>query len=241
MAMAARIEQFGSAPHYAGTTRLANGKPVWTGKLALASPAQRRKPLAIGAPSLIFVNSMSDFFHGNAPDDWRLGALAIMRQAGRHKFQTLTKRPENIVPFLKRTGTKLPDNFWAGATVERRDTVTRIDILRAVPASIRFLSVEPLLGPLGHLNLEGIDWMIVGGESGPGARPMEADWVRELRDQCQAEQIPLFFKQYGVASNNPMYAKAPPGMSGAQWVAEADPIGKGGSTLDGHRWTEMPQ
>lgn len=172
MAMAARIERFGSAPHYAGTTQLANVKPVWTGKLSLASPAQCRKSLGIRESSLIFTNSVRDFWHENAPDDWRLDALDVIRRAGRHQFQTLTKRPENITPFLQRSRTPLPRNFWTGATVEREDFRHRIDTLRRIPVRTRFLSIEPLLGPLGEPSLHRIHWVIVGGESGPGARPM---------------------------------------------------------------------
>lgn len=235
MSMAARIERFGSAPHYAGTTRIANGKPVWSGKLSLAPPAQRRKPLGIREPSLIFTNSMSDFWHENAPDDWRLGALEVMRRASRHQFQTLTKRPENIAPFLERTGEVLPHNFWAGATVEREDFRHRIDTLRRVPVRIRFLSIEPLLGPLGELDLDGIHWVIVGGESGPGARPMSAAWVRDLRDQCIAQRVPFFFKQWGRVQNDPHLAGG-----GDRFVATVDVVGKGGSVLDGRRWIEMP-
>ena len=235
MAMAARIERFGSAPHYAGSTRTANGKPVWTGKLSLASPAQRRKPLGIREPSLIFTNSMSDFWHENAPDDWRLGALDVMRRASRHQFQTLTKRPENIALCLERTGAALARNFWPGATVEREDFRHRIDTLRRVPVRTRFPSIEPLLGPLGELALSCIHWVIVGGESGPGARPMAAGWVRDIRDQCLSQRVPLFFKQWGQPQNNPIHAQC-----GYSAVAQLDPIGKGGSILDGRRWTELP-
>ncbi len=235
MSMAARIERFGSAPHYAGTTRIANGKPVWTGKLSLASPAQRRKPLTIRPPSRIFTNSMSDFFHADAPDAWRLEMLDIMRTTTRHQFQTLTKRPENIAPFLERTGATLPTNFWAGATVERHDFRHRIDMLRQVPAAIRFLSIEPLIGPMLELDLRNIHWVIVGGESGPGARPMEADWVRDIRDQCIRQGVALFVKQFGQARNNPLHA-----LGGTALVTREDPQGKGGSTLDGRRWTEFP-
>lgn len=186
MAMAARIERFGSAPHYQGTTQIAaNGKATWTGKLALASPAQRRKPMTMRQPALWFTNSMSDFWHADAPDQWRQEMLDIMRACPQHQFQTLTKRPENIAPFLGRTGITLPANFWAGATIERADYLHRLDTLRAVPARIRFLSIEPLLGPLGQLDLAGIHWVIIGGESGPGARPMDAAWARNIIRQCE--------------------------------------------------------
>jgi protein gp37 len=236
MSMAARIERFGSAPHYKGTTRTTNsGKATWTGKLALASPAQRRKPVGIRRPSLIFTNSMSDYFHADAPDQWRLDMLSIMRSCPQHQFQTLTKRPENIAPFLERTGTQLPANFWAGATVERADYLHRIDTLRQVPARIRFLSIEPLLGPLGQLNLAGIQWVIIGGESGPGARPMEAAWVRDIIRQCQDQGVAVWFKQFGQAQNNPLHA-----IGGTALVGREDPHEKGGSTIDGRRWNQFP-
>jgi protein gp37 len=240
MRLAARIEQMGTTPAYDGTTRIANGQAIWTGRINRSTTATWRKPLAIRSPSMIFVNSMSDFWHEAANDDWRLEALEIMRATPRHQYQVLTKRPENIAPFLERTGTTLPVNFWAGATVERGDFKHRIDTLRRVPARIRFLSIEPLIGPLGPLDLAGIHWAIVGGESGAGARPMKVEWLREVRDQCVDQGVRLFLKQFGIARNNPMYHQAPAGVTGAAWVARHDRIGKGGSTLDGRRWTEYP-
>lgn len=241
MRQAARIERFGTAPHYIGTTRIVNGNTIWTGTLARASDAQMRKPLTIKEPSRIFVNSMSDFWHEHARDEWRLEVIDIIRSTPRHAFQVLTKRPENIAPFLARTGIELPANFWAGATVERGDFKHRIDTLRLVPAQIRFLSIEPLIGPVGALDLTGIHWVIVGGESGAGARPMRAEWAREVRDQCIGQGVSMYFKQWGVPRNNPLFGEAPTGMSGSVWVAEHDPVGKGGSTLDGLCWTQFPE
>jgi protein gp37 len=233
MAIAHRLEGFGQAS-YQGTARLANGKPVWTGRLNRATNATMRKPFTIREPSLVFVNSMSDFWHPEAEDSWRLEALAVMA-ATPHQYQVLTKRPEEIAPFLDRTGTKLPPNFWAGVTVERADFAHRIDTLRRVPARIRFLSLEPLLGPLPGLNLLGLHWVIAGGESGPGARLMRVDWVREIRDQCIAQRIAFYLKQYGLPQNNPLYAQG-----GAAAVARLDPGEKGGSLLDGRHWHEWP-
>jgi protein gp37 len=194
MRMAHRIASFPN-PHYAGTTQQAKRGPVWTGKLSRNSDAAMRKPLGIRQPSLIFVNSMSDFWHPAAEDAWRAEALAIMRATPQHEYQVLTKRPELISPTLARMGETLPGNFWLGATVEDAKHAWRIDELRAVPAVIRFLSVEPLIAPLGPVDLTGIDWVIVGGESGPNFRPMDPAWARAVRDQCRAQGVALFVKQ----------------------------------------------
>lgn len=241
MRQAARIERLGHAPYYAGTTRIANGHPVWTGKVARASDDQMRKPLTIRAPARIFVNSMSDYFHSAALDEWRLEALAIMRATPWHSYQVLTKRPEEIRPFLDRTGAELPVNAWIGATVERGDFSQRIDTLRQVPAAIRFLSIEPLIGSMGKLDLAGIHWVIVGGESGPGARPMALDWLAGVIEQCRAQGVALFFKQWGIPRNNPLWAEAVRlGRSPAAYVAERDPVGRGGSKWRGREIKAYP-
>lgn len=241
MRQAYRIAEFGTAPHYQGLTRKTRtGRIVWTGKVHRASDAGMRKPLGIKPASMIFVNSMSDFFHENAQDAWRLEALDIMRRCPRHVFQVLTKRPEHIAPFLARTGAHFPDNLWLGVTVEHADTTHRIDTLRAVPAATRFVSFEPLVGSVGAVDLSDIHWAITGGESGPGARACDADWIREIRDQCQAQGVAHFFKQWGVATNNPLWHTAPAGRRPADWVTEQDPVGKGGSLIDGRDWKEFP-
>jgi protein gp37 len=246
MRTAKRLQEFG-VESYQGVVKTVNGQPVWTGRVNRATEAAFRKPFRIKKPSLIFVNSMSDFFHESADDQWRLDALKVMA-ATPHQYQVLTKRPENIIPFLRRTDPNhgnaaepsFPHNVWIGATVERSDMVHRINTLRGVLAKIRFLSIEPLIGPIGEMNLGGIHWVILGGESGPGARPMDADWARDVRDQCKAQRVPLFFKQWGKASNNPLFAEAPPGHSGNAWVEKMDPVGKGGSLLDGLDWKAYP-
>jgi len=138
---------------------------------------------------------MSEFWHANAPDDWRLGALAIMREARRCRFQTLTKRLKNIAPFLDGAGVTLPPNFWADATIERGDFGHRIDTLHDMAAELRFLSIEPLIRPIGQLDLAGIHWVIVGGESGPGARHWQPRGFREIRDHYVGQHVPLFVKQ----------------------------------------------
>jgi protein gp37 len=241
MPQAARIERFGTSPAYDGTTQKVNGHYVWTGKLALSSMAQQRKPLTIREPSMIFVNSMSDFFHPNAKDEWRAGALKIVEATPWHKYQILTKRPEEIRPFQKRAyRATFPPNVWLGVTVERGDFAHRIDTLRKVNCDVRFISFEPLIGALGDINLAEISWAIIGGESGPGARPMRAEWARAARDLCLRHGVPIFFKQWGVPKNNPLWQSAPLGVDPAEWVERNDPIGKGGSLLDGREWKEYP-
>jgi protein gp37 len=239
MRTAYRLQQFG-IESYQGVAKMAGGQPVWTGRVNRATDAAFLKPFKIKKPSLIFVNSMSDFFHESVHDHWRLEALEIMRMTP-HQYQVLTKRPEAIAPFLARMRVKFSENIWIGATIERADVAHRIDTLRAVPASILFLSIEPLIGPVGPMDLTGIHWVILGGESGPGARPMEATWARDVRDQCKAQKVPLFFKQWGKASNNPLWAQAPAGFRRAAWVEQHDPVGKGGSLLDGKDWKAYPR
>ena len=153
-------------------------------------------PLTWKKPQTIFVNSMSDLFHKNVHASFIHQVFDIMERAHWHQFQILTKRAARlaqIAPFLKWS-----DNIWMGVTVESSDYINRIDFLRTVPAAFRFLSLEPLLGPLSNLDLSNIDWVIVGGESGPGARPMDKSWVLDIQRQCRKEQVPFFFKQWGV-------------------------------------------
>jgi protein gp37 len=152
-------------------------------------------PLNWRRPRMIFVNSMSDLFHEDVPADYIAKVFAVMREATWHTFQVLTKRPERaaeLAPDLP-----WPANVWMGTTVENADYLYRIDPLVRIPAKIRFLSLEPLLGPLPKLPLNGIHWVIVGGESGPDARPMQSKWVFQIRDQCQKSRVPFFFKQWG--------------------------------------------
>lgn len=245
MPQAARIIRMGHTSTYDGTIKHAkNGAPIWTGKINRASAQTMRKPFSISQPSIIFVNSMSDFFHENALDEWRMEALGIMA-ATPHQYQVLTKRPENIQPFLDRCDVPiLPPNVWIGATVERGDFVNRIDVLRTVPATIRFLSIEPLIGHPGTMNLSGIHWVIVGGESGPGARPMDAEWVRAVRDQCRDQRVPMFLKQWGIDDNNPIYielrGRGHTLGEAAEQLRAVDPVGKGGSKIDGREWKDYP-
>lgn len=152
-------------------------------------------PLQWKEPRRIFVNSMSDLYHERVPSAFIRKVFATMGSARQHTFQILTKRAKR----LGELGPSLPwgPNIWQGVSIESMDTAWRADELRKVPAEVRFLSLEPLLGPLDELDLAGIQWVIVGGESGPGARPMRREWVRRLRDRCRSEAVPFFFKQWG--------------------------------------------
>ncbi len=234
MKMAARIQGWGN-PSYEGVTKRVNGQTVWTGRINVGSEKRWNEPLSTLLPTLFFVNSMNDFWHPNAKDEWRKRAFDIFRRTPRHQYQILTKRPEHIAPILERMGETVPGNAWLGCTVEDHRVVDRIAMLREVPARIRFLSVEPMTAPLGEVDLRGIHWVILGGESGPRARPMQLDWALEVRDQCIAQGVPLFFKQFGLAKNNPLFANG-----GIAYVKKHDPIGKGGSLLDGRQWHQWP-
>jgi protein gp37 len=180
--MARRLQAMGQ-PNYA------NGFRVTMHEHALELPLRWRKPRTI------FVNSMSDLFHEDVPLSFIRRVFAVIEQAPWHRFQILTKRSARmaeLAPMLP-----WPQNLWLGVTVEAADYTSRVDDLRKVGAAVRFLSLEPLLGPIATLDLTQIDWVIVGGESGPGARPMEAGWVRDARLQCVEAAIPFFFKQWG--------------------------------------------
>lgn len=172
-------------------------------------------PLSWKKPRFVFVNSMSDLFHPDVPVDYIQKVFNVMEQANWHNFQVLTKRSERLLEIAHLL--PWPENVWMGVSVENADNVYRINHLRAVPAAVRFLSIEPLLGPLSRYPLTGIDWVIVGGESGPKARPMKKEWIRKIRDKCIALGVPFFFKQWGGARKS-----------------------KTGRILDGRTWDEMP-
>ena len=158
-------------------------------------PHMLELPLTWKAPRQIFVNSMSDLFHEKVPFGYIQKVFEVMRQASQHTFQVLTKRSQRLLTLSSKID--WPENVWMGVTVENKDVVSRIDDLRLTDAHIKFLSCEPLLSSLGVIDLTGIDWLIAGGESGPKARPMEEDWVTELRDQCENFGTAFFFKQWG--------------------------------------------
>ena len=173
-------------------------------------------PLTWKKPQTIFVNSMSDLFHKDVPLSFILEVFDVMRRADWHRYQILTKRADRLLELD--AGLPWRPNIWMGVSVESSDFVGRIDLLRRTGAHVKFLSLEPLLGPLPQLNLKGIDWAIVGGESGPGARPMDPAWVRDLRDQCQAADVAFFFKQWGGVNKKAT-----------------------GRALDGRTWDQMPE
>lgn len=158
-------------------------------------PQMLEAPLQWRSPQTIFVNSMSDLFHGEVPELFIQRVFDVMRRAHWHRFQVLTKRADRLVELAP--SIDWPRNVWMGVSVESSAYVHRIDALRRTPAATKFLSLEPLLGPLPDLDLGGIDWVIVGGESGPRARPMAEAWVEDLRDQCRRARVPFFFKQWG--------------------------------------------
>ena len=195
MRMAARLQAMGMAK-YAGTTRRSGKRHVWTGRVnfdksALAAPLSWKKP------QRIFVNSMSDLFQDKADEAVVRKVWRVMEQAHWHSFQVLTKRPGRMLELLSKPSFPTLPNVWLGTSVENEECLDRIDLLRRVPARIRFISFEPLLGPIVDPNLNGIHWAIVGGESGPRARPMPAWWVEELRDSCERQNVAFFFKQWG--------------------------------------------
>ena len=164
---------------------------------------------------MIFVNSMSDLFHEGVPFDYIQQVFDVMGRADHHTFQILTKRHARLADLAPHL-TWHP-NIWMGVSIENRRFVHRADYLRTVDAAVRFISAEPLLGPLDGLNLEGIHWLIAGGESGPGHRPIRPQWLRDLRDRCVEQRVAYFFKQWG--GNRPK---------------------SGGRSLDGKLWDEMP-
>lgn len=178
-------------------------------------PKMLKRPLEWKSPKRIFVNSMSDLFHKDIPTEYIEQVFSVMREAHWHQFQVLTKRSarlERLSPTLDWSS-----NVWMGVSVESKEYTFRIDHLRNTAAAVKFLSLEPLLGPLEELDLRGIDWAIVGGESGPGARPCLREWVVGIRKQCKAARVPFFFKQWGGFNKK-----------------------KTGRQLDGRTWDEFP-
>lgn len=215
MRMAARLEAMGVAK-YEGLTRRSGGRRVWTGRLyldeaALEIPSRWRKPRRI------FVNSMSDLFHEAVPADFVRRVWEAMRCAPQHTFQILTKRPDRMAELLHAPDFPVLPNVWLGTSVEDHRVLGRLNDLRRVPAAIRFVSFEPLIGSVAGADLSDIAWAIVGGESGPGARPMEPSWVDEIEHACRRSGAAFFFKQWGGVQKK-----------------------RAGRTYRGREWDELP-
>jgi protein gp37 len=192
-----------------GQKKYQNGFQITTHPEALKVPYTWKKP------QLVFVNSMSDLFHPEVPLEFIKDVFKVMQDNPKHRFQLLTKRADILAEYSPLLD--WPENVWMGVSVEDERVVHRIDSLRKTGAFIKFLSLEPLIGPLPNLNLQGIDWVIAGGESGPKARPMEESWVTDIRDQCHEAGVPFFFKQWGGVNKK-----------------------KNGRTLEGQTYDEMP-
>jgi protein gp37 len=193
MRMAARLESMGT-PKYRGLTRKSGQRYVWTGKVAL-DEAALRAPLTWRKPRLIFVNSMSDLFQDAVSVAFIRRVWATMEATPHHTYQILTKRPERMAALSEYL--PLLQNVWLGTSVENADVLKRIDHLRDTRAAVRFVSFEPLIGSVADADLTGIHWAIVGGESGPRARPISEDWIDEIYEQCEATGAAFFFKQWG--------------------------------------------
>ena len=178
-------------------------------------PHMLEHPLGWNQPRRVFVNSMSDLFHDEVPDAYIKQVFEVMRRAPQHQYQVLTKRSERLLELNKLLDWQ--PQIWMGVSVESEKYLYRVDHLRQTAAHIKFLSLEPLLGSLDNLDLQAIDWVIVGGESGPGARPADPQWVREIRDRCVSSRVPFFFKQWGGVIKS-----------------------RTGRILDGRTWDEMP-
>jgi protein gp37 len=195
MRMAARLEAIG-VPKYIGLTRKSGGRAVWTGRVnldakALAAPYRWR------SPRKVFVNSMSDLFHEAVPDEFIARVWRVMTETRQHTYQVLTKRPDRMRQLLSGQGFQSAPNIWIGTSVEDCAVLERIEELRRAPGFIRFISFEPLIGSVVGADLREIDWAIVGGESGPRARPMDVRWVEEIEALCRASGTAFFFKQWG--------------------------------------------
>ena len=195
MRMAARLEAMGTAK-YRGLTRKSGGRAVWTGKIRLDDtsldiPETRPKPRKV------FVNSMSDLFHDDVPIEFIARVWDVMKGTPRHTYQILTKRPERMAQVLAQPTFEILRNVWLGTSIEDGRVLHRLDAVRRVPAAIRFVSLEPLIGSVAEGDLTGIHWAIVGGESGPRARDMKPEWVDEIEAMCRSSGTAFFFKQWG--------------------------------------------
>ena len=222
MTMARRLEAMG-VEKYVGLTRISGGRAVWNG-VVREDKSALRIPYSWAKPKKIFVNSMSDLFHEKVNVSFILDVWKVMRETPRHKYQILTKRPDIMAELLNtEVGETLP-NVWLGTSVESADVADRIDHLRDVPAIVRFISFEPLIGPVGTVNLSSVDWAIVGGESGPRARPIKKEWIDEVLAQSRQYGVAFFFKQWGTwGEDNKRRSKK-----------------ANGREYNGRTWNEMP-
>jgi protein gp37 len=191
LTLAKRLKAMGSAKYQV------DGDPRTSGPGfgVTVHPGALGEPLRWRRPTVVFVNSMSDLFHARVPRAFVADVWDVMRRTPRHTYQVLTKRPERMARLL--ADVEPLANVWLGTSVEDDAHTARVDALRATPAAVRFVSAEPLIGPVPSLNLTGVHWLIAGGESGPRSRPIEAGWVRDLRDRCQEHRVAFFFKQWG--------------------------------------------
>ncbi len=207
------------AARFAERFRGVPGHPFEPGFDLTLRPERLSQPLAWRRSRMIFVNSMSDLFHKEIPRTFIDRVFETMEQATWHVFQLLTKRSSLMRNYLRsRYGVQpAPAHIWLGVSIEDYRSRSRVEHLQETPATVRFLSIEPLIGPVGSVDLSGIHWVIAGGESGPGARPMHIDWLREVRDNCAAQRIPFFFKQWGGVRPK-----------------------SGGRSLDGREWNQLP-
>lgn len=195
MRMAARLEAMGQQK-YQGLTRKSGGRAKWTGKITLDRKSLRI-PTTWSKPRRVFVNSMSDLFHADVPADFIREVWAVMEGTQHHTYQILTKRPDRMFAVLNRGDFPALANVWLGTSVEDDRVLSRLDDLRNVPAFVRFVSFEPLIGSVGGADLSGIHWAIVGGESGPDSREMDPGWVDEIELMCRRSGTAFFFKQWG--------------------------------------------
>jgi protein gp37 len=207
------------ASRFAERFRGVPGHPFEQGFDLTLRPDRLEQPLRWKRSRMIFVNSMSDLFHKEVPFSFVDSVFDTMEEADWHVFQVLTKRSSRMRDYLQRryADRHPPDNIWLGVSVEDAKGATRINHLREAPAGVRFLSVEPLIGPVGPVDLSGIHWVIAGGESGPGARILNIDWARDIRDQCAQQGVAFFFKQWGGIRPK-----------------------SGGRELDGREWNQFP-
>jgi protein gp37 len=216
MRMAGRLQAMGLSS-YGGVARKSGGRSVWTGKINLIERALDA-PLSWRKPRKVFVNSMSDLFQDGVSEEYIQKVWSVMERANWHVYQILTKRPDNMRRVLQKLNLPRLPHVWLGTSVESAAYKTRIAELQATPASIRFVSFEPLLDDVGVVNLDGIHWAIVGGESGPKARPIEEKWVRRLQRTCKRQGVAFFFKQWGGTNKK-----------------------SAGRELNGRTWDEFPR